>query len=65
MADEYHVSGDGPHIREKVKKGHYISGLLVKLLDERRVYVVTRAVKDDQGVYMLPKVERFLKTITR
>jgi len=56
LADEYSIDIDGYRSRTTLQPGHYISGLLVKLLDEKLLYVMTTPVKSEKGYFMVPKV---------
>lgn len=58
LADGYSVrNGDGFSGNEKLKPREYICGILVKYLQEKRVYVVTMAA---EGL-LIPKISRFTK----
>jgi len=59
LADEYSLTVDGYRSRTVLKPGHYISGILVKLLEEKRLYVMTTPFKGEKGYYMVPKVGKF------
>jgi len=56
LADEFSIDVDGYRSRTALQPGHYISGILVKLLEEKRLYVMTTPVKGEKGYYMAPKV---------
>lgn len=58
LADRYSTTnGDGFSADEKLKPREYICGVLVKYLQEKRVYVVTGTAE----VRLVPKISRLTK----
>ncbi len=62
LADEYTTTNnEGFSSTAKLKSNQYICGILVKYLQEKRVYVVSVPIETSKGIALVPKIGRFTK----